>query len=570
MDRLSGASEVVREVVRVGTRPGSGPEAMARQTSVPVQGLVCAARGFGSRGSRHLFLAAFVLILAASMIFANVPTTVTGSVSPERALLDQTSFLLPAIGALMLIMVVLAAAAYAGGQFFGAETRARANTWAMSMLSGVGVGIAILAVLYLILPNILAGQYTPESANPDVVLTNLIDLVRTGLQVIILGMIVIAAVIYAAGHFFGTEARARAISYANALMAAAMLCSVIYAVLSPILEDFQTSIFQNTVIALYAPLLIRVVYTVTIIILITYAASKLLRQPEWEAYLSIELSNLMSSFLVVLFVLGMFVVGSSITQIWTTNPSPPKAVIVYLQANLTQSILRAVYDINTVNICASVLSTMSKRMGEQVLTQTYKIFPGTDMLVSIINTINFSLVSVLGSVSAQLSLMYLVDSFMLNLFLPAGLVLRFLPPTRDAGCFLIALAFGFQFVYPVTFLINIQVLQDLRVTDYSMPPALLASVCGPLRFATFGFLFNQAPGVGNPIFNMFPGLSSIGRALSLVFNESVVNSLAMPEFIEVMRQISYLSLPALVMPALSMMITISFINTMAKFLVNKT
>jgi Na+-driven multidrug efflux pump len=43
-------------------------------------------------------------------------------------------------------LFAMAGAAYAAGQFFGAEIRARAQSWSMSMLTGAIIGILIVVV----------------------------------------------------------------------------------------------------------------------------------------------------------------------------------------------------------------------------------------------------------------------------------------------------------------------------------------------------------------------------------------------------------------------------------------
>lgn len=45
-----------------------------------------------------------------------------------------------------MLMILLAAVIYATGQMMGAETRARANVWATSCLTGALIGIIIAAV----------------------------------------------------------------------------------------------------------------------------------------------------------------------------------------------------------------------------------------------------------------------------------------------------------------------------------------------------------------------------------------------------------------------------------------
>ncbi|MDE1798272.1 MAG: hypothetical protein KGH63_02610 [Candidatus Micrarchaeota archaeon] len=67
-------------------------------------------------------------------------------------LCGQLISLLPVIS---MLMVIAAGVVYAAGQIMGAETRARANTWATAMLVGAIIGIVIVAVA----PPILQALY---------------------------------------------------------------------------------------------------------------------------------------------------------------------------------------------------------------------------------------------------------------------------------------------------------------------------------------------------------------------------------------------------------------------------
>ncbi|MFA5108559.1 MAG: hypothetical protein WC492_03455 [Candidatus Micrarchaeia archaeon] len=68
----------------------------------------------------------------------------------------QLMTILPVIS---MLMVIGAGVVYAGGQMMGAETRARANTWATAMIVGAVIGIIIVVVSPAIL-NTMYGNAT--------------------------------------------------------------------------------------------------------------------------------------------------------------------------------------------------------------------------------------------------------------------------------------------------------------------------------------------------------------------------------------------------------------------------
>ena len=66
------------------------------------------------------------------------------------------------MGAVFLVLIVLAAIVYAAGQVMGAETRARANVWATSMFVGAIIGGLIFLIVPLFLSQLL-GQDIADS-----------------------------------------------------------------------------------------------------------------------------------------------------------------------------------------------------------------------------------------------------------------------------------------------------------------------------------------------------------------------------------------------------------------------
>ena len=508
-----------------------------------------------------------LLLLAFSVAMAQgQPVFPGGPEQPIAVISSEIDSILKVAIALMFTMVVLAATVYVGGQFFGAETRAKATVWAQGMLVAVGISAAVLAMLYLLLPGFSSGKVPDQDFNE--LFKMLSSLTQTVLGVLAMLFVVLAALVYAAGNFLGVETRARANAWATGLIAGAIVAAVIYVLIFQLVSQFGSMFLVGTLLGNYAAVLIQIVFFVTAFILVTYLLSKFFHVPEWEAYLNIELSNLMGSFLIVVFILALFFFSSALSIVMSggTAATPPQAAIEYMQGTVVNSVLKATMDVYSINACTSMLSTISRRIGEAVLTQTYKIFPGLDTFVSITNMLGFTLVTIYATVAAQVDFLYLIDATMQNLFLPAGLVLRFIPPTRDAGAFLISLAIGLQIIFPTTYIINKQIFEDVGAVPYKSPTLLIQSICGPFKYGVAGFLLNPA---ANPIFGLIPGGKQLGATMSVVVSEGLLNMISMAEFIPIMRHIASLSLLGLFIPALSMMVTIAFINAMTKFIVSK-
>jgi len=514
------------------------------------------------------------LLLLASLAMAQFDPTARST--PKTEVLDQVTILFGLVVPLMMVMVVLAAAVYVVGQAFGAETRARATVWAYNMLAAVGVSALIIAVIYFILPGFFSGQM----GDIDVaqVIVDFYNLAQMALMALIAIFVMLAAGVYALGQIFGAETRAKATVWATVMFTAAIICAVILALLYAIMPSFEASLAASNYIGLdYASVIISLSLGMTFVILITYLAAKVLKVAEWEAYLSIELSNLVGAFLITFFVLGLFAVGNLVAMGITHTNSPPQAAINYIHGTVATSALKATIDVYKIQACTSMLSTISRRIGEFVLTQTYKVFPGIDTFVQITNVLGFSLLTLYNTASVQVTLLYLADALMLKFFLPAGLILRFFPPTRDAGAFLISLAFGLYIVFPATYLLNQEIYESIFYNPpgaidpgdkpyYQSPTVLIQSLCGPFKYGVAGFLLNPT---ANPLFGLIPGGKTAAEFVSKLVSEHALNAVSMAEFVPIMRSIAALSLLAMFMPALSMLVTIAFINSMTKFIVYK-
>ncbi|MDD5340351.1 MAG: hypothetical protein PHV13_03815 [Candidatus ainarchaeum sp.] len=95
---------------------------------------------------RYLPLAVLVLSLI-SVAFAQTD----GESNLSSALKTLCYISQTVMGAVVMVLIVLAGATYAIGQIMGAETRARATTYATAMLTGAVIG----AIIYLVGPIIL-------------------------------------------------------------------------------------------------------------------------------------------------------------------------------------------------------------------------------------------------------------------------------------------------------------------------------------------------------------------------------------------------------------------------------
>ena len=89
------------------------------------------------------------------LVLVNLLTLISAageSTTIKSAMCSIVRLVRSVMGAVMMVLILLAAIIYAAGQVMGAETRARANVWATSMFVGAIVG----ALIYLVVPLFLS------------------------------------------------------------------------------------------------------------------------------------------------------------------------------------------------------------------------------------------------------------------------------------------------------------------------------------------------------------------------------------------------------------------------------
>lgn len=472
---------------------------------------------------------------------------------------------------LVMLAAILSATAYVVAGFFGAETRARIQQWAQNLIAASFISLIVLAVLYLVMPDYMAGGV--PSADLAGILLELIRLARDALFNLIVLLIIISVLVYAAGQLFGAETRARATVWSQATIAATIVAAIIYVLLFeiiPALFDVQLPV-QG--IDVYKPVIILTVLLMGIIVLITYLGARILRIPEWEAYLAVELSDLVTALLIVLFVVGLFSVSTEFANsliktfgldVVGSAQSPPEAAAKILNS-IIKDVEKARTDMYEIQMCTSILNTFYKRPGEAALSVIYKLFPGIDLFATMSGVVVGSLIMLEASLKAQLELIQMIDALTPVLLLPAGIVLRFFPPTKDAGSFLLAVAISLQIVFPLTYVINAKVFDEIGIV-YHRPSGLIAMLCG------VDFLAASIPSLLIPkIAGIFS--TSLAGSLAAVINpllsEGSLSAMKIIEYLAIIDYMATISLFGFFAPSISMVFTVAFINALTKLIIKR-
>lgn len=337
-----------------------------------------------------------------------------------------------------------------------------------------------------------------------------------------------------------------------------------------------------------------VVFIVIIGLLLVYILAKIIKSNEYEAKFNFEINELAYAFLAVFVTLALLGIGNGITlmavhgtwleRIATTQvgiiPGMSTTIVITqtLMEDFTVEMYGSLKNLYEIQTCYVAKNLITKRNGETVLSYSYKIFPGSDMFVSLINTLSLPLNMAYSSVSAQLILTHLIEVLVLYFLLPVGILLRFIPGSyKQAGSFLLAFSIGALIVFPMVYVFTARGLLDIVNINKSDPAHAplfpldsqsgytMAAQCG-FRRMTIGLITN---GIGYL-------LSGISSTLGTIFN-AVTGVVFMPFMLELANPIifwrisQYIGLTfvmAVFVPTLATILATSFISAYYKFLMS--
>ncbi|VVC01542.1 Uncharacterised protein [uncultured archaeon] len=285
-----------------------------------------------------------------------------------------------------------------------------------------------------------------------------------------------------------------------------------------------------------------------VLIALFWMAAALFRKPEYESFASVEMHQLAVSVLLFAFIFGGVYLScwASVRADEFANPGgPPRDTFEvsrdYLNFISGSVALPAVISFEGLKLWSQYWGAWTMRWGASVWGT---ILPGFPSFVVIERVVDFLLLLIspfTASLLVQMAILEVIRGAVLPFVLPAGIVLRIFPPTRDAGAFLIAASLGFGIIYPYTYVIHDHVVRGMLAGDRGL------SVVGKLNDPAGPMYF---PGVVRNI-----TLSGLFDADVMLFNP--------------MRMLSYLLLQALFLPALSITVTIAFIKSTARFISQK-
>ncbi|MBN2477688.1 hypothetical protein JXB01_00175 [Candidatus Micrarchaeota archaeon] len=314
-----------------------------------------------------------------------------------------------------------------------------------------------------------------------------------------------------------------------------------------------------------------VIMVMTMIVALAYIGSKVFNIPSWEVFAKIELYEIFVSVLIFFAAVAFFQFGCHFS-VALVGADPFEAANDFIVTSIYDGVYPALTTCYELIIHFSVINTFQIRPSDAVWTFTYKVAPGADLIANLINTFAYGLIAVFGSLSAQLLVLAFIKATMLNYFLPAGILMRFFPPTRQAGIFLITFAIAFYVIYPTSFAIHKKSLDYLWINGKGIEE-------GFAPFDRLEALEMKAGSLGTPLMvgalqmglsKILPGSSVLTSFAGFLTGEMFIMTIQPYIISFLLDAIATLALVSFFLPALSMMTTIAFINGVSNFVISKT
>ncbi|MCC7552438.1 hypothetical protein KO317_02105 [Candidatus Micrarchaeota archaeon] len=299
------------------------------------------------------------------------------------------------------------------------------------------------------------------------------------------------------------------------------------------------------------PLMIMVALTA-----ISYLLSKLLNNKEFEIFARMELYQILVSIAILLFIIfgiqGLFEIS---TQLIGNDPFTIS--LEYLE-NLLVDTFGTMKSVFYGRVGMDILTKINIKIGLNDIPGVALIgipiradvtFPPFDLstLTKALDKV-FALMSPFyASLAIQQFALSIIKAIMIPFVLPIGIFLRIFPTTRNSGSFLIAVAIGFYIVFPFSYVIHAAIVENI-----------VSDIQDNFMISITQIIFDEIP--NSTTFDAFTG--AWGKTFQVIE----------PKLYEIFNgfiMLSVVLMQGLFLPTISMAITVSFINSFQKFLIQR-
>ncbi|MFH1447633.1 MAG: hypothetical protein ABIG39_02110 [Candidatus Micrarchaeota archaeon] len=272
-----------------------------------------------------------------------------------------------------------------------------------------------------------------------------------------------------------------------------------------------------------------------LIISLAYMVSRILHRIEWEAWARNESYQVIVSAVIA----SSMIFIADISCVVSTDLAGGDAFDIaeqFLTSNYHEgiSIIYSLY---------GIVAQLDFMANFQIASATNPMFikpmfPGLSAIAQHIRSVIAIIALLSGNLMVQKIGLEIIEQIAFNILLPLGLVMRVFPWTRDAGSFVIAVAFGFYIVFPLTYVMASEVMDALALDDEGNWTSFVGLPGFPLPGPGAFFLINLFFG---PLTTLFYDIRNLDIILAATF-----------------------------FPVLSITITITFIKALTKAIVHHT
>lgn len=280
------------------------------------------------------------------------------------------------------------------------------------------------------------------------------------------------------------------------------------------------------------------------LIALAYMASGFFKNAEWEALAKSELYQTVVTVVWALLFIGVAFAADGITGRYAHSiDGTSNSVFDVAHGYLNQVICLSsatTLKIQGMQMASQYIAGMKSKFYASAWGITIPTFPGWDVIERSLDLIMMFITPFTSSLFVQSIGLEVIRATAIVLVLPAGILLRLAPFSRDAGSLLIAVAFGFYFVFPFTYVLYAPVMRQMYLFD-----------------------------TGHPMCGADSTLTTAAGATTLYDSLSVQLIPKADDILGFSRNLSYVALQAVFLPSLSMILTVSFMRAAMKFFSQK-
>ena len=288
---------------------------------------------------------------------------------------------------------------------------------------------------------------------------------------------------------------------------------------------------------LVGPIVMTSVALMVFLLALFWMAAQFFKRQEYEGFVSIEIYQLIMSILIFSTVFGASCFAAEMADSFA-HRDQFEVGRQYLDYITNDVIMPNIAELETLKLYSQWLGDIKARWGPGVWSVHVPMFPVFTVVERVTDFLLLFISPFIASLMAQMVVLEVVRGLALPFVLPAGVVLRIFPPTRDAGAFLIATAIGFDIIFPYTYVMHDHIVR--------------AMLTQPQSSLDYTQVMNTAGGSNVASFIDSNGAFSLKN-----------------KFIHPLNFLGYLLLQSLFLPALSITLTVAFIKGTTKFISQK-